>query len=110
LTLTDPGRDIPTRYAQLRPNSTTQFPPDSLTPLGIDPNQVLVLKATVVIESTGQATVVPNSAQVSPGNISADKAEQLAKQIIENWTFEPTYMESGPVAQAYNIEVNLSPL
>jgi hypothetical protein len=110
LTLTDPGRDIPTRYAQLRPNSTTQFPPDSLTPLGIDPNQVLVLKATVVIESTGQATVVPNSAQVSPGNISADKTEQLAKQIIENWTFEPTYMESGPVAQAYNIEVNLSPL
>jgi hypothetical protein len=68
------------------------------------------LKAQVLIEATGKPTVLPNTAELLPGNISKDKAEQLAKQIIEKWTFNPTYMGSGPVTQAYNIELNITQL
>jgi hypothetical protein len=110
LSLTVPDRDIPTQYATLPEGSITKFPTDSLTALGIDPNQVLVLKAQVLIEATGKPTVLPNTAELLPGNISKDKAEQLAKQIIEKWTFNPTYMGSGPVTQAYNIELNITQL
>jgi hypothetical protein len=110
LSLTVPDRDIPTQYATLPEGSITKFPTDSLTALGIDPNQVLVLKVQVLIEATGKPTVLPNTAELLPGNISKDKAEQLAKQIIEKWTFNPTYMGSGPVTQAYNIELNITQL
>ena len=108
--LTVPDKDVPDKNARLKQSSTTNFPIDYLTTLGINSSQVLVLKVKVLIESTGQATVLPNSAEVSPGNISPDKAEQLAKQIIEKWSFEPAYMGDSPVRQAYNIELNISPL
>jgi hypothetical protein len=110
LGLTVPDKDVPTKPAGLQSGNTTQFPTDYLTVLGINTNQSLVLKAKVLIDSTGKPTVLPNTAELSPGNISKGKAEQLAKEIIEKWTFSPTYMGSEPVDQAYNIELNLNQL
>ncbi|HBB34140.1 MAG TPA: hypothetical protein DC064_20670 [Cyanobacteria bacterium UBA9273] len=109
LGLTDNRRDIPTQFAKLKSDSTTEFPIDYLTPLGIKLNGAIVLKVKVLIDETGQGRVLPDSTQVVSGDISATQAEQLAQQIIESWSFEPTYMGNGPVAQAYNLELRISP-
>jgi hypothetical protein len=65
----------------------------------------------VVIEIDGKAEVNPKFTEVVQGNISADKAVQLATEVIKSWQFERacTYMEGKPVPYPYYVKLTISP-
>jgi len=87
----------------------SQFSSDELTSLGIKVEQALELRVAVVIETTGEATVLPNSTQVLRGNLSPDKAEQVARKLVDRWRFNPTLMAGKPVPRDYYLQITISP-
>ena len=89
--------------------SNSQFSSDDLASLGITLKSDLELKVAVVIEETGGATLLPDSTQVLRGDISADKAEQLAAKIIQQWKFNPTLMAGQPVSRDYSLQLTIRP-
>jgi hypothetical protein len=89
--------------------SNSQFSSDDLASLGITLKSDLELKVAVVIEETGGATLLPDSTQVLRGDISADKAEQLAAKIIQQWSFNPTLMAGQPVSRDYSLQLTIRP-
>ncbi|MDB9312653.1 hypothetical protein PN462_06020 [Spirulina sp. CS-785/01] len=104
LRLTIPDRDIPTQLAQLQQTRQQLDAVQYLQPLDLENVEPFTVQVVVVIEPNGSVTVYPESAQVLSGTISAGKAGQLAKRVIEQWSFEPSYMDGEPVAQEYFIE------
>ena len=103
--LTIANRDIPTKLAKAKQKRRIFPSIDYLQPLGIKIEENVVLEVIVVIEATGKPTVYPELTQVLQGNLTAEEAGKLAKEIIERWKFQPTYMGSQPVAQEYFIRV-----
>ena len=112
LSLSD-GNDIPDKGRQCKtPNDNKKkFSQDELKQLGVNLDQVLVLNVLVVIEIDGKAEVNPKFTEVVQGNISADKAVQLATEVIKSWQFERacTYMEGKPVPYPYSVNLTISP-
>ncbi|MDY7015530.1 MAG: hypothetical protein SVX43_18425, partial [Cyanobacteriota bacterium] len=102
--LTRPDRDVPDKLATPKQNSQTL----SVLPLGIRLSGAVVLEVMTVIEPDGKATV--HQTKVLSGAIARQKAEQLAKSIVEAWNFDPTLMAGQPVAQEYFIQLSLSPI
>lgn len=94
------------KFAVLKSGHQQSFPIEELKALGINLDQNLVLKVNVLVETTGEATVL--SAQVQQGNIPTGKAEQIASKIIGQWTFEPTYMAGGAVPRDYALTLTIS--
>ena len=88
---------------------SAQLSGDDLKSLGIGLEQVVQLKLIVVIETTGRAIVSPNSTQVLRGNISADKAEQLARTSVERLRFNPTVMAGQFVDRDYSLTLTINP-
>lgn len=86
-----------------------QLPKDYLTQLGISLNQVLELKVVVLVMSNGEATVLKLPPQALPGNITPKTAEQLARKIVEQLSFNPTYMENKPVDRDYKLLITITP-
>ncbi len=107
------GNDIPDKGRQCKtPNDNKKsFSQDELKQLGVNLDQVLVLNVVVVIETNGKAEVEPKFTEVVQGNISPDKAVQLATEVIKSWQFEPacTYMEGKPVPYPYYVKLTISP-
>ncbi|MDY6786090.1 MAG: hypothetical protein SW833_26675 [Cyanobacteriota bacterium] len=102
--LTDRDRDIPDTLATPQQNSQ-QF---SVLPLGVRLSEPVVLETIAIIEPNGKATV--NQTKIVSGAIDSQKAQELAKSIVEGWNFDPTLMAGQPVAQVYSIELRLSPI
>ncbi|MEC4805909.1 MAG: hypothetical protein SAJ72_16775 [Jaaginema sp. PMC 1080.18] len=102
--------DVVTQIAQVQQTEKQLARINYLTPLGIQLNGILRLETVIVIETNGKPTVYPEFTQVLQGNISQEQAGQLAKAILEQWQFEPTYMEGQPVAQDYTIQLTLRSL
>ncbi len=92
-------------------NNQQNFAHDYVKQLGVNLDQVLVLKAILVIETNGTANVEPQFTQVLQGNISVDKAAQLASQVIKSWQFERncTYMGGKPVPYPYYVQLTIRP-
>jgi len=107
------GNDIPDKGRQCKtPNDNKKnFSQNELKQLGVNLDQVLVLNVLVVIEIDGKAEVNPKFTEVVQGNISADKAVQLATEVIKSWQFERacTYMEGKPVPYPYYVKLTISP-
>jgi hypothetical protein len=108
LTITD--RDIPSQLAQIKENNRTLSSVNYLIPLDITLTQEIVLEVIVVIEMDGKTIVYPESTQVLQGTIEKEISGKLAQKILEEWEFEPTYMNGQPVAQEYYIRLNVQPL
>lgn len=82
-----------------------------LTPLDIELEGEVAIEAIAIVEKDGTLTVVkPEAIKVVQGSLPPEQAGQLAKKILEQWTFEPTYMAGQPIPQDYRIRVRLSPL
>jgi hypothetical protein len=77
--------------------------------LGIEPNQAIVLRVSVLIDRNGQPTVLPDRLTVQQGNLSPTQAEQLAQKILEGWTFTPTQMAGSPVDWSYSLTLRINP-
>jgi hypothetical protein len=107
------ANDIPDKGRQCKtPNDNKKsFSQDELKQLGVNLDQVLVLNVVVVIETNGKAEVEPKFTEVEQGNLSADKAVQLATEVIKSWQFEPrcTYMGGKPVPYPYSVKLTISP-
>jgi hypothetical protein len=86
-----------------------QLSAEELKQLGITLDRALELRVGVLVETNGTATVLPNTTKVLSGNISADAAEKLAKNIVELWKFQPTLMAGKPVLRGYYIPITISP-
>ena len=104
----DPVRNKGDKLATPKPGNRQSFSKDYLKSLGITLDQVVVLQVIILIETTGEPTVL--STQVQQGNISADKADRLAREIIKQWQFEPTYMAGSPVPRDYSLPLTINPL
>ncbi|NET87095.1 MAG: hypothetical protein F6K45_03135 [Kamptonema sp. SIO1D9] len=105
--LTDPNRDVPDKLAQLRQNSIS-VASEEIQPLGINVERVVQVEVVVLIRPTGEASVV-GSPRILQGSITVDAAQVLATKIVQRMEFEPTYMGSSPVAQAYYLPLTISP-
>ncbi len=89
---------------------------DYVAQLASNLDQVLVLEILLRIDSTGTATI-QSVTPVSQGNNPVD-SDQIARAIIQNWQFEPTYSVGGgaaydrvgPVAQTYWLTLTIRPL
>jgi hypothetical protein len=77
--------------------------------LGIEPNQRIVLDVVVLIDSSGQPTVLRDRLTVQQGNLNPTQAEQLARTILEGWTFTPTQMAGSPVDWSYSLTLTINP-
>lgn len=93
-----------------QPAKLKRQPPSYLLPSGIELQEEVVLKTIVEINANGQPIVHAGLTQVMQGNIAPDKAGQLAKQVIEQWEFNPTYKEGQPHLHDYQIEVRIRPV
>ena len=80
-----------------------------LKQLGITLDRDLALRVEIIIESTGKATLVRLPPQDLPGNLSADKAKQLANKSIAKLRFSPTLMAGKPVDRDYSLTLKISP-
>ncbi|MEC4983255.1 MAG: hypothetical protein SAJ37_01705 [Oscillatoria sp. PMC 1068.18] len=105
--LTDPSRDVPDKLAQIRQNRIS-VPSEEIQPLGINVERVVQVEVVVLIQPTGEATVV-GSPRILQGSITVDAAQVLATQIVQRMEFEPTYMGTSAVAQAYYLPLTISP-
>ena len=88
-----------TRLAKLKPGYEQLNSDDYGLKLDANLNQRLVLKVSLIVNSDGEGEFL--SATPSSHN-------QLAKQIIQQLKFEPTYSDCKPVAQLYNLTLNIS--
>jgi hypothetical protein len=112
LALIDNKRDIlqpGDKLAKLK-QEKIPFPKDDLTSLGITLKQDLELKVVVLVyRDKDQPDLVRLPPQKLPENISADKAEKLARKIVEPLRFEPTMMDGKPVDRNYNLTIKITP-
>lgn len=105
----DPSRHPGDKLAQLRENTRQFSTSDALESLGIEPNQRIVLDVVVLIDSSGQPTVLRDRLTVQQGNLNPTQAEQLARTILEGWTFTPTQMAGSPVDWSYSLTLTINP-
>jgi hypothetical protein len=89
----------------------SQLSAAELKPLGITVDQDLALRVVVIIESTGKATLAKLPwPQKQAGNLSVDKATQLADKSIAKLRFNPTLMDGKPVDRDYSLTLKISPI
>ncbi|MBE9116892.1 hypothetical protein IQ249_13375 [Lusitaniella coriacea LEGE 07157] len=93
-----------------QPAQLKRQPPSYVLPSGIELQEEVVLKTIIEINANGKPIVHARLTQVIQGNIAPDKAGQLAKQIIEQWEFDPTYKEGQPHLHDYQIEMIIRPI
>lgn len=107
--ITNTKIDIPDQYA--RPKQTQKQLPSVgyLTTSQLNLNQKLRLKLIVLIDPTGKSELAPNPIEISGASVNPDIVRKLATEIINQWEFEPTYMEGHPVMQAYYLTLEISP-
>ena len=107
--ITNTKIDVPDQYA--RPKQTQKHLPSVgyLTTSQLHLNQKLRLKLIVLIDPTGKSELAPNPMEISGANVDPGIARKLAAEIINQWDFEPTYMEGQPVMQAYYLTLEISP-
>jgi hypothetical protein len=99
--------DTPSQLARIK-IQREDFPPDSyVAQLASNLDQVLVLEVFLEIDRTGKATIksVLPASQVS----SSVNLTDLAKAIIQNWEFEPTYnKQDKPFDQTYQLSLKIT--
>ncbi|MFW6359738.1 MAG: hypothetical protein ACOC0N_11085 [Chroococcales cyanobacterium] len=110
LRLTQPDRDIPDQLATPQSDSQELSAINYLPPTTVILNQPVIVEVVVVIWPDGQPEVFPSSTKVLQGDLDAIAAGQLAKEIIEDWSFEPTYMGGQAVAQEYYVQLKITPI
>jgi hypothetical protein len=102
--------DVVTQIARLKEKEKQLERINYLTPLGIELDGMVSLEAVVVIETDGTPTVHAELTKVLQGNLTSEQAGKLARAILEQWQFEPTYMEDQAVVQDYTIQLTLRPV
>ncbi len=105
----DPSRHPGDKLAQLREKTRRFATSDAIESLGIEPNQAIVLDVVVLIDSSGRPTVLRDRLTVQQGNLNPTQAEQLARTILEGWTFTPTQMAGSPVDWSYSLTLTINP-
>jgi hypothetical protein len=105
--LVDATRDVPTQQAKPKLEEKQISSISYLPQLSKNLDGVLVLQVTLLIDRTGTPEVL--STKVLQGSSSINP-EPLARDIIQDWKFEPAYMGGEPVDQEYFVSLKISPL
>ncbi|NEO33100.1 MAG: hypothetical protein F6K36_22280 [Symploca sp. SIO3C6] len=113
LRLSVADRDIPTQLAQPKIERQEFTAADYGLDLDFNIDSDLVLEVLLIIDHRGIPSMLPEEPpQVLQGasKMRAEELMQLVEVIIDEWEFEPTYMEHGAVDQAYYVKLAISPL
>ncbi len=101
------GADTISKLARIK-TQREDFPPgSSVAQLASNLNQDLTLEVILEIDRTGKATIksVESTSQVN----STVNVTDLAKGIIQNWEFEPSYdKQDKPFDQAYRLGLKIT--
>jgi hypothetical protein len=88
---------------------STQLSGDELKQLGIIVEREFEMKVVVLINFTGEATLVDIPDPKLPGNLSINLAEQIVSKSLVKLKFNPTLMAGKPVDQYYTLTLRIRP-
>jgi hypothetical protein len=104
--LANGGTDVPDQLAKPRQQEKRFSGVGYPAKAGLSPNQVVVLQVLLLIDHTGQPQV--QTAQMIQGSNGVN-AEQLAREIIQNWKFQPATQAGQAVDSLLKVVLTVNP-